>query len=390
MMSPTFISTVIFLVPLFVSVGILGVSNSVKESLCYGWRCLKRYPDLWRIPVLFSLGYTIFNIFAYNVVPKRMGIHFNLWRDPDPNTPWIAQAFTKTFWPSAENMSGVFNYLIATFPLSALVGIAYLINIGGIRSELQSTIHRRFPKFGILMRPAILIIAFAALLKPFFYLALYPLATQFSGWAVLQIGNMVGTVSFLFEYLLATFLQIYLVLTAFAWVRGLSFKRDHLLHFSLRRLGYVLKWIGVISLPGFLVLTAAFFFTVPESYIRLHKFVETIMIPSLTVFTLAMASVQITLTLHNESLHKAIADHFHFLFAHFWTTVAFAIMGISLFWQLKILLYVIQLIFGIYTVTGLSAELAEATLRGLLGGWLLASWVCLYRHWSGGKIKIPF
>ncbi len=390
MMSLASVSFLLFLVPLLAFVCLLKCSRSLKESLHYGWKCLERYPDLWRIPLLFSLSYAIFNILAYNVVPDRMGVHFNPWRNPDPNAPWISKAFLETFWPAAENMSGVFNYLVATFPLSCVIGLAYLLDIRGIRSELHKTIRRRFPRFGFFIALGILVTALAALLKPVFFLALHPLAKQSSGWDILRIGNVVGTVSFLFEYLLATFLQVYLVLMAFAWVRDLHFDRSSLLHLSLRRLGYVLKWIALISLPGFLILAASFFFTNTRSYETLNDFVQSLMIPVFTIVTLVMASVQITLTLHNESLHQAIADHFHFLHVHFWDMVLFAIAGILLFWQLKILLYVTQLVFGIYTVTGFSAELLEAALRGLLGGWLLAGWVCLYRHWSGGKSKIPF
>jgi hypothetical protein len=384
------ISYLIFLVPLIVLAGMLACSFSLRESFRYGWRCLEKYPDLWRIPILFTLSYTIFNIFAYNVVPKRMGIHFNPWKDPDPYAPWISKAFTETFWAAAENMSGVYNYLIVTFPLSAVIGLAYLINLSGIRSELQRAVFRRFPSLGYVIAPAIALTALAALLKPLFFLILYPLVEQFSGWGVLRTGNAVGVLAFLFEYLLATFLQVYLVLMAFAWVRGLSFERGHLLHFSLRRLGYVLKWIGLISLPGFLVLAGSFFFLNTRSYITLNNLMQSIIIPIFTVFTLLMASVQITLTLHNESLHQAIADHFHFLRIHFQDIILFTIAGILLFWELKILLYAIQLNFGIYTITGLSTELIEAALRGLLGGWLLASWVCLYRHWSKKKSKAPF
>ncbi|PWU07280.1 MAG: hypothetical protein C5B47_06440 [Verrucomicrobia bacterium] len=385
-----FISPLICLAPLIVLAGVLACNFSVRESLRYGWRCLKKYPDLWRIPILFTLGYAVFNILAYSVVPKRMGIHFNPWRDPDPNAPWIGKAITETFWPAAENMSGVYNYLIVTFPLSALIGLAYLINFSGIRVEFQRAVFHRFPRLGYLIAWATALTAFAALIKPVFFLALYPLVEKFSGWDVFRTGNAVGVLAFLFEYLLATFLQVYLVLMAFAWIRGLSFERGHLLHFSLRRLGYVLKWIALISLPGFLVLAGSFFFLNTRSYITLNNLVQSVVIPIFTIFTLFMSSVQITLTLHNESLHQAIADHFHFLRTHFRDILLFTVVGILLFWELKILLYAIQRSFGIYTITGISAELIEAALRGLLGGWLLASWVCLYRHWSKGKAKSPF
>lgn len=389
-MSSASISFLVFLIPLAAFAVILICSFSLRESLRYGWRCLKQYPDLWRIPILFTLAYTVFNIFAYNIVPDRMGIHFNPWKNPDPYAPWVAKAFTETFWAAAENMSGVFNYLIVTFPLSALIGLVYCLDVGGIRTEFHRAVYRRFPRLGHVIAPAVIITAVAALLKPVFFVALYPLAQQFSGWQVLRVGSAIGVLSFLFEYLLATFLQVYLVLMAFAWVRGLRFERNHLLHFSLRRLGYVLKWIALISLPGFLILAASFFFVNTRSFMTLNHFVQSILIPVVTLFTLLMASVQITLTLHNESLHKAIEDHFHFLHIHFWDMIIFAVAGILLFWQLKIFLYVLQLKFGIYTFVGLSTELLESAIRGLLGGWLLAGWVCLYRHWSKGKSKAPF
>ena len=46
--------------------------------------------------------------------------------------------------------------------------------------------------------------------------------------------------------LLGTCLQVYLLLIAYGWVRGLHFRRARVLQFAVRRMGFVLKWALVI------------------------------------------------------------------------------------------------------------------------------------------------
>jgi hypothetical protein len=101
---------------------------------------------------------------------------------------------------------------------------------------------------------------------------------------------------------------------------------------------------------------------------------------------IAFASVQISLALHNETLREAIRSHREFVrnnasrFAWF-----LLICGIHFF-----LLTVADAI-----VRGAIADRLMAmvlwksifvVVRGLVTGWLLASWVCLFRRGETGEV----
>ena len=63
---------------------------------------------------------------------------------------------------------------------------------------------------------------------------------------LLVVCSVVNGLSFAFEYLLGTCLQVMLI--AYGWVRGLHFRRARVLQFAVRRMGFVLKWALVIVL----------------------------------------------------------------------------------------------------------------------------------------------
>ena len=78
---------------------------------------------------------------------------------------------------------------------------------------------------------------------------------------------MVDTVAFIFEYLCAVYLQVYLITVCLAWIKGLHFGEEALLRFAMRRFSFVLRWLGLVVLASTLLLRlpllVAYFRTVP-------------------------------------------------------------------------------------------------------------------------------
>jgi hypothetical protein len=139
------------------------------------------------------------------------------------------------------------------------------------------------------------------------------------------------------EYLPGTFLQVCLLPLASGWVGGRHFPHAKLLQFSVRRLGFVLKWALMIITATLLLihppLLAEMWFTGEPAGWNISALVDTIIRPLLTAVMLSLATVQIRLTLHNDSLRSAIAA---------------------------------------------------------LGGWILAAWACFYKSRESGPQPVVF
>ena len=135
-----------------------------------------------------------------------------------------------------------------------------------------------------------------------------------------QWAPVVAWLGFLFEYLFGVCMQIYLILLAYAWVRGITFTHSHLLDFAIRRCSFVLKWALVvmllssvfIDLPLILKNFAAFrpgSPTMPRSS-RAGSGLRARCSPASCC---SQPTVQITLVFHSESLRKALRDHVRFV-----------------------------------------------------------------------------
>ena len=147
-----------------------------------------------------------------------------------------------------ENLAGIFNNLVTTYPFSALAAALLLTNWDGHYKVLRRALSRRFGRLGWVISLAISLCALAAILKPALYATLPALGHWFNGRFLLQGSALVDWMSFLFEYLLGVCIQVYLILMVYAWVRGTAFRKAQLLDFAIRRLSYVLKWAGVVML----------------------------------------------------------------------------------------------------------------------------------------------
>jgi hypothetical protein len=230
----------------------------------------------------------------------------------------------------------------------------------------------------------LLLSAVAALLKPVVF-ALPLWGGLLPGSELLQISASVDAVAFIFEYLFGVYIQVYLIAVCFAWIRGLSFEEGELFRFGMRRFSYVLEWAGIVVLVSFLIvrlpLLLAYFMNIPDVLDYLP--VERMLMCGLII---AFSSVQISLALHNETLREAIRAHREFIrnnlsrfgwfllicgIHFFFLTTADAIMRGAIADRL-VAMIIWKSIF--------------VFLRGFITGWLLASWVCLFRRGETGQV----
>jgi len=203
---------------------------------------------------------------------------------------------------------------------------------------------------------------------------------------LLQISATVDAVAFIFEYLFGVYIQVYLITVCLAWVKGVSFEEGELCRFAMRRFSYVLKWAGIVVLVSTLIvrmpLLLAYFMHIPNvlDYLPLERVVMSGLI-------IAFCSVQISLALHNETLGAAIRAHRQFIGAnahrvgwflficamHFFFIMACDAIARAAITDRLVVLFLWKCIF--------------VSLRGLITGWLLASWVCFFRQCETDRVN---
>jgi len=356
---------------------------SVRDSYANGWRCLLRHASLWKLPGGFALAYGLFQLLDFLLLHWRTG------RVPEL-APVIArmpldyrQIALDSILPAAELLAGALNCLVATFPVSVVCGFLFLANYRGLTGELGYALLRRYRIWGWVWLGLLAACALASLLKPVTILALPELVTILSLQELLVASSLVNGLSFAFEYLLGTYLQVYLLLIAYGWVRGLHFRRARVLQFAVRRMGFVLKWALVIVVATLALIHLPLFV---EAWLtgdpigwRTLVLVETVSRPTLAAIMLLLATVQIRLVLHNDSLRGALAAHGRFLRMHGLSCLVFLLAGFSVLFLLQILRLGGAAWFGaaiFKQVWSIVLEIGGA----ISGGWILASWVCFYKR----------
>jgi hypothetical protein len=382
-------------------------SNPVHLALRDGWRAVRRYPVLWLTFGAFGFANTLFQlvirIYSFCVLPAGDRPVFMwmraAWRDPQfwlkgsPESFWwvapggLREAARDAVLPAVESVAGIFNNLVSTFPLATVAAVLLLMNWDGHQMVLQRALRRRFRFWGWIAYAGILLAALAVIGKVLLYAA--PPILQLEGDLALlwfQWSPVVVWVAFLFEYFFGVCVQIYLILLAYCWVRGLSFEPTRLLDFAIRRFAFVMKWAAVvvvlsslfIDLPLILKNFAPFqtWFTIDDATldfrVRLAR-------SALAGFLLVFPTMQIALTFHNESIVKALHDHVQFLRWHWWRFGWFLIVAAVHFYLFIALNLLCTRALGEGTAPGIVWSLLAPWLNGIVGAWLLASWVCVYR-----------
>lgn len=387
---------------------LLMATNPVRVVLRDGWRAIRRHPALWFTFGAFGFAYALFElllrIVSHSALPPAdrpplMWLRA-AWRDPDlwltgsPESLWhlppgaVQEAARDAVLPACESVAGIFHNLVSTFPLAAFAALLLLVNWRGHRAVLLRALRKRYGRWGGPAFAAILVCALAVIGKLLLYAA--PPLLRLEGVAALvwlQWAPVVAWLAFLFEYLFGVCIQIYLILLAFCWVRGLTFDHNGLLDFAIRRFAFVVKWAAVvmvlssvfIDLPLILKNFPAFqsWFPFDDSTIdRRLQIARSI----LTGFLLVFSTMQITLAFHNETLGAAFRDHARFLARNYWLFAWFVVVAGVHFFLFQFLNRAFARALGEGTAPGIAWSLLAPWLAGAIGAWLLASWVCLYKY----------
>ena len=396
---------------------LLMLTNPIRGSLRDGLRALVRYRRLWSIPALFGFCYALFQaalrVFYFFILPEssRPGFAWNWsWALPAASLhlsethnfrDWLLALFADPRWllvkesaiESAENLAGVFNNVITTFPFSALAAILLLANWDDHHTALRRALQKRFGRAGRFIHAGILLCAIAAILKPLLFgPTLFILNRHAPGLLILRWSAIIDWLSFLFECLFGVCIQIYLILIVFAWVRGMHWTRAHLLDVAIRRFSFVMKWAALVMLASSLLIDLprivallAFFQSgrVVESTLR---YIDNVARPLLSLFLIVFASVQITLTFHSESLRKAVRDHFQFLRKHRGQFLWFLLIATLHFFFVGFANRAVVRGFGEETANVFLWRLIYPLLAASVAAWMLAAWVCLFKRCETGRL----
>ena len=235
------------------------------------------------------------------------GLRDSLWYLP-PHA--LKEAARAAVIPALDSTAGIFNNLVSTFPLAAVAALLLLVNWGGHQGVLWRALRRRCGRWalrGARGDPA--------------------RGARRAGEAVSRMRCRVSWMpssgcngrrsprgsAFLFEYMFGVGVQLYLLLLAYCWVRGLTFRPGHLLDFAIRRFSFVLRWAAVVMVLSTLFIdlplmlqNAPFFsrwFAATAEAIDARTNLARV---ALDLIFLTWCSVQITLMLHNESLRQSL------------------------------------------------------------------------------------
>jgi hypothetical protein len=381
--------------------------NPVRASLRDGLRCMNRYRSLWRIMAMFGLCYAIFQI--------GVGIFYHSMLSGADQTvyqwsrPWffpgylLVQILKSSVLPTIESVAGLFNNPITTFPFSAFAAILFLVNWEGHHAVFARALRHRFGGMGWMIHLGVILCAAAAIVKPaLFGPCLILMNRVVPGLPLLQCSFVIDWLSFLFEYLFGVCVQIYLILMVYAWVRGLNFTHQHLLDFAIRRFSIVMKWSGVVMLLSTLFIHLPLILAnIPPfshwiSPDLLPGYIDRVARPLLAYFLIAFSGVQIILTFHSETLSKALADYLHFIRKDAWAIAWYLLIAAIHFYFLNALNGTLNAGLGNYDTTEGFASIAimiawhlfYPILAAFVTGWMLASWVCLYKRSEAGRVRV--
>ena len=377
---------------------LLMLSNPVRASLRDGLRCIRRYPGIWALLFLFGCCYAVFSVglevFLNRVLPEGQRPLF-IWSRAWFLPPSMQMRVLHESWlPALENVAGIFNNIVTTFPCSAIAAILLLVNWQGHHAVLLRALRHRFNAWGWFAYFAISLCATAAILKPLLYGPSLPaLANAFpqSGIFLLHLAFIIDWLSFIFEYLFGVYIQIYLILLVYVWIRGLTYTSRHLVDFALRRSSFVLKWATLVILLSSILIHLPIILSSfplfagifpPEGTI---DYTNRVARPLLSVFLILFSTVQITLTFHSESLRRALRDHLLFIKRNAWPFAWFILIAAIHFFVLAAVNLSLVRGFGERTAIIVAWRLIYPFFGAIVSAWLLSAWVCLFKRCETGR-----
>lgn len=364
----------------------------VRRALLDGLRCVGRYPDLWRIPMLFGVASALFQLAAAALLHARLDetkwFTTVAW-EPAPDLPPLALA---SLLPAAEAAASAFTVFTATFPLSAWFALLFVCNFAGLLVELARALRRRFGRGpGALLLTLLVLCALAAIAKPPVYLLLPEVLDH----VPILVPLAVNLLSTIFELLLGIFFLTYLMLMAEGWRRGFQFHRHKLLHVAMRRTGVVLRWSLLVAAlaTAFLVLPVYLGLLVApggDFYDECVWAATWIGRPLVAAVALLYCPAQAILVFHNESLRQALRDSRQLLRKRGLVIASFVAVVIGAFFVLEMAAGYASARLGAESLPALSSRAVAAWIEALLAGWFVAGWVCLYKALTAGRKEVLF
>lgn len=360
--------------------------NPIRLPLRDGFRCLLRYKRVWLTFVLLGFAYFVFQFCTFTPIESFTDLDLaQITSIGSWHWPTFMEIWSEAPLPALEGVAGIFDNATTTYPLSAIAAVMMLINWRGLHGAMVRALHKRFRFGGYVIYLVLLLSAVAALIKPMVYWALPLWGGLLPAAGLLQVSASIDAFAFMFEYLLGVYIQVYLITVCFAWIRGLSFEEGELFRFGMRRFSYVLEWAGIIVLLSTLILRLplllAYFMNIPDVLDYL-PFERALMCGLIITF----CSVQISLALHNETLGEAIRAHRQFVRNNLSRVGWFLIICAIHFFFLTVADAMMRGAIADRLVAKIFWELIFVVIRGFVTGWLLASWVCLFRRGETGEV----
>jgi hypothetical protein len=354
--------------------------NPIRLALRDGFRCITRFKRIWLTFTLLGGAYSIFQFATFTPLQQSSDLDFSQVLAPASWAwPGFVEIWREVPLPALEGVAGIFDNATTTYPLSVLAAVLLILNWRGLHGALFRALRKRYRLWGYAIYLVLLISVFATLLKPIAFWRLPEWGGMVPAAGVLQISATIDAVAFIFEYLFGVYIQVYLITVCLAWVKGLSFGEGDLFRFAMRRFSYVLEWAGIVVIVSTLIVRAplllAYFRNVPGvlDYLPLERLVMSGLI-------IAFCSVQISLVLHNESLGAAFRAHWEFIRRNLPRFGWFLLIAALHFFFLTACDAIVRGAVADRVVPVIVWKIIYVCVRGLITGWLLASWVCLFRQ----------
>jgi hypothetical protein len=351
-----------------------------------GFRCLARFKRIGLTFVLFGFAYFVFQFATFTPIQSMADV------DPSQITsfaewhwPRLMEIWEKVPLPVLEGVAGIFDNATTTYPLSVIAALLLFSNWRGLHGVLFGALRKRYRFWSYLIYLILLLGALASLLKPIVFSHLPHWGGELVGPRMLQISASVDVVAFVFEYLFGVYVQVYLITVCLAWIKGLGFEEGELLRFAMRRFSHVLEWAGILIIVSTLVLRLplllAYFTNIPDVLDYLP--VQRVFMSGLII---AFCSVQISLALHNESLGVAFRAHWEFINRNLTRLGWFLLICAIHFFLLAGCDAIVRDAIADRLLALFLWKTVFVLARGFIIGWLLASWVCLFRQCERARI----
>jgi hypothetical protein len=361
------------------------LTNPVRIALRDGLRCVFRFKRLWLILVLLALAYATFQFAVFTPLHSTADLRFEQFQLQRWHWPPFSEVWSESLLHTLESVAGIFDAVATTYPLSVAAALLLIFNWRRLHLSLVRALRKQFGIGGWLIYLAVLLGAIASLCKPLIYWLLPDRAGFMTQARFLQTSAAVDTIAFIFEYLCAVYLQVYLMAIALVWIKGAHFREGELLRFAIRRFSFVLKWVGIVILASTLLLRVplliAYFRELPGVLDYLPA-ARTVM----SVFIILFAAMQISLVLHNESLAEAFRAHWRFVRRESYRFLWFLLIVGLHYWLLSVADTVIREAAVDRPLALIAWKILYVFARSFVTAWLLASWVLFFRQCEIGSV----